>query len=500
MQMKNLIYFIFLSSVLSFSSAFAKTTDNSLSLQGKLDQQWENYNKARETLLQQVQKTNLPIDQRLISRQDWEELISLDEKTKFTKQDIGQLKKRHADLVRQSVLVSKRKSTIDLEIVRSKKLSKLFCEQVPKGGMLHIHPFGTLDRYMAKSLLHANNPILDFKEIFEEYDKPGNGSMIYSQEREWLDKNVSGKSFKSLSASVQNQFEDFLFLPFGKQPFARFNAVFDFLGFAIADWDNYENALLSFARKAKSMGVLYVEFTTGVGTNLIQRMQKIEMETGLIVRGNQSFNRATDIAEIDQSLTKFFSQPESKYVVGIDFLDNEEINPALEKGQLLYGTVLHKYLNGKTTLRRTMHSGELGDIRNPRDAMIMGVDRLGHGLNLIEDPVALEYARIHKMPIEINLSSNLRLTSVQSIKKHPFLHYLRLGLPVSLSTDDEGIFEIDINHECEIAINETDMNYAEYKKMAFNSIETAFASDSDKKQLREKLEALFKSFEQSFRN
>jgi adenosine deaminase len=169
--------------------------------------------------------------------------------------------------------------------------------------------------------------------------------------------------------------------------------------------------------------------------------------------------------------------------VGVDFLDNEAKFPALEAGQLLYGEVLRRDLAGELNLCRTMHAGEIGDPRNPRDPMIMGAERLGHGVNLAKAPVALEYAaKVHE-PVEINLSSNLRLTSAASVEEHPFLGYLRLGLPVSLSTDDEGVFDTDIDHECELAVGRTDLAYSEFKRMAFNSIETSFASETDKKAL-----------------
>jgi adenosine deaminase len=74
-----------------------------------------------------------------------------------------------------------------------------------------------------------------------------------------------------------------------------------------------------------------------------------------------------------------------------------------------------------------------------------------------------------------------------------------LGLPISLSTDDEGIFETDINHECEIAINDTDITYIELKQMAFNSIQTSFASVDDKKILLELLSKKFMVFENNLR-
>ena len=146
-----------------------------------------------------------------------------------------------------------------------------------------------------------------------------------------------------------------------------------------------------------------------------------------------------------------------------------------------------------------MHSGELGDAHNPRDAILLGAERLGHAVKLIDDPVALEYARHQALPVEVNLTSNVRLGVVASIETHPFLKFLRLGLKPSLSTDDEGILDTDINQECTLAIEKTDINYAELKQMGYNSIDTSFAPADLKAKLRGQLEADYSVFEKHWK-
>ena len=112
--------------------------------------------------------------------------------------------------------------------------------------------------------------------------------------------------------------------------------------------------------------------------------------------------------------------------------------------------------------------------------------------------MTLEYARRKQLPIEINLHSNLKLQSIRDYSEHPFLLYLRLGLPVSLSTDDEGILETNISNEFAIAIENTDISYAELKQLAYNSITTSFASEDVKKQLIADLDTRFKVFEEKW--
>jgi len=129
--------------------------------------------------------------------------------------------------------------------------------------------------------------------------------------------------------------------------------------------------------------------------------------------------------------------------------------------------------------------------------MLLGAQRLGHGVRLERDPVALQYAAQHRIAIEINLTSNVKLGAVDDIARHPYLKFLRLGLPVSLSTDDEGMFETDALGECVLAVGKTDLTYYEYREMAFNSIRTAFVDDTLKRSFLQRLDNEFAVFERS---
>ncbi|OGT97838.1 MAG: hypothetical protein A2298_00655 [Gammaproteobacteria bacterium RIFOXYB2_FULL_38_6] len=54
-----------------------------------------------------------------------------------------------------------------------------------------------------------------------------------------------------------------------------------------------------------------------------------------------------------------------------------------------------------------------------------------------------------------------------------------------------------MNTECEIAISQSDITYAELKQMAINSIETAFVGDQEKSELLSKLLQQINKFEQT---
>jgi adenosine deaminase len=90
------------------------------------------------------------------------------------------------------------------------------------------------------------------------------------------------------------------------------------------------------------------------------------------------------------------------------------------------------------------------------------------------EPQALlkEMASRHIMT-EINLSSNDLILGVTGAW-HPLPVYRAAGVPVALSTDDEGVSRINITHEYTRAALDFNLSYLDLKKMARTSIEHSF--------------------------
>lgn len=122
--------------------------------------------------------------------------------------------------------------------------------------------------------------------------------------------------------------------------------------------------------------------------------------------------------------------------------------------------------------------------KNTRDAIIMGANRIGHGTLLESDPLTLEYARSIHFPIVCNLISNQKLGAfLRGYSNHPSLNFFCLGLSVSQSTDDEGVFRTTITDDCIEIISHTDIQYTELLSMSRNTVESSFASEDLKRKL-----------------
>ena len=132
----------------------------------------------------------------------------------------------------------------------------------------------------------------------------------------------------------------------------------------------------------------------------------------------------------------------------------------------------------------TLHAGELGYGMVPPDglcchirlAVEAGAERIGHGVDVMfEDrphELLKEMAAKHVM-VEINLTSNEMILGVSG-KHHPLPMYQMFGVPVALSTDDEGVSRIDLTNEYVRAVETYGFKYADLKKMARTGLEHAF--------------------------
>lgn len=476
-------------------------------IQAKLAAQFAKFKRAQDGILETVES-----QQGQMSRANWEAQLVMDPVEALTLEEQFTLSQMHIEIVAAARTAALARSTLDLNRIRAEGKQKEFCGQMPKGGMLHIHPYGTLDDGTVELILAAVNPVLGLAGLAEQLTNPGTPQgILYDPElaslRDLAEKTGPSARYLDLTSEDQRTLRELFFLPPGNHSFDRFNGVFTVISkliFANPEVDPEPLMYRGFFARAKLQKLDYAEITTFIRpTNVWVRKletwaKQIKDEFGVTARLLAAFNRTKPAAFTRNKVKQLLELEPSPILLGANLLADESNTPALEQGQTLYVPLLGAARSGQSKIHRTMHAGELGDVRNVRDGILMGAERLGHGVKLAEDVVTLEYARQQKLPIEINLISNLRLKVVDDLKAHPFLTFLRLGLPVSLSTDDEGIFRSTISDECVAAIDHSDITYAELKDMSLNSIKTAFVEDQEKTRLLGDLETSLLSFESNW--
>lgn len=453
----------------------------------KLERQWQRYEKAQQSLKRHYEKQRAPFP-----RKKWEELIA--------QKDIAGLKQRQEKKIEAERLRNRERSRIKFEgwrqLSSNEALKRVgsFCTEVPKGGMLHIHPLGTMSPKTARALLDSRDPVIPLEKL-----RGQTASALSDEERDVLKGLGADRKFSLFSEKEKEVYLSFFVLPQKAVTFERFEAVFFFVATTLrTGWDDYQLLLEDFFHRAHGLGVFYVEMNVnGVHRNGLKKIEKIlqQLESSTGVKGKVLFS----FSRQSSHYRRLFDEQEMQSspipaIVGIDFLGDEATLPVFEAAQDIYGPRFGRSF----AIKKTLHAGERGDVRNARDGMLLGADRLGHGLALDRDPVALEWAARRQLPVEISLTSNLRLAEVSDLALHPLLRFLRLGLKPSLSTDNEGILQTDIAQDCRRLVMETDVSYAEMRQLFTNSIETSFLPDEEKRVLLQKLEEQFTGFEKKW--
>ena len=91
-------------------------------------------------------------------------------------------------------------------------------------------------------------------------------------------------------------------------------------------------------------------------------------------------------------------------------------------------------------LRLTTHAGEWRGPQEVRDALALGVERIGHGVRSAEDAGLIQELRDRGTVLEVCPGSNVSLGVYPALSHHPVHLLAEAGVAVTVSTDDPPFF------------------------------------------------------------
>jgi adenosine deaminase len=187
-----------------------------------------------------------------------------------------------------------------------------------------------------------------------------------------------------------------------------------------------------------------------------------------------------------QTLAGFQLAAGDPRVVAINFVQPEDgINSMRDYHIQMQMVDFAKRLYPKVHI--TLHAGELTSGLVPpeglrfhiREAIEIGhAERIGHGVDIMYETGAAELLRemrAKRIAVEINLTSNDLILGVKG-NDHPFPIYRKYGVPVVISTDDEGVNRSHLTQEYQRAVLTYGLTYADLKQIVRNSLEYSFLS------------------------
>jgi len=117
-------------------------------------------------------------------------------------------------------------------------------------------------------------------------------------------------------------------------------------------------------------------------------------------------------------------------------------------------------------------------------------DRIGHGTSAIADPALLAHLAEHGIAVEVCPTSNIRTRAVPTLAEHPLPKLLAAGVPVTLATDDPGMFHTDLNREYLICHEHFGMDRVELADLARAGVHASFAPADVKTKVLAEIDAL----------
>jgi adenosine deaminase len=152
-------------------------------------------------------------------------------------------------------------------------------------------------------------------------------------------------------------------------------------------------------------------------------------------------------------------------------------------------------------LHTVCHAGEIGGPESVREAIeLLGAERIGHGIAVMRDEALANSLSTRRVVLENCITSNLRTGALAkqtgnpnaTMKDHPLPNFLKLGVPVTLSTDDPGLFHTDLlseySHAAALGLSKEQLlQLAEYSFLA------AFVTPEDKRKMIMDFHAAVKS-------
>ncbi len=127
------------------------------------------------------------------------------------------------------------------------------------------------------------------------------------------------------------------------------------------------------------------------------------------------------------------------------------------------------------------HAGEEGPPEYIWQALnILKVDRIDHGVRADEDPALLDYLVKQQIALTVCPLSNVRLCVYEHMQQHNIMTLLEKGIKVTVNSDDPTYFGGYLNDNFVALAEAFELTQAQALRLAFNSFDASFISDSEK--------------------
>ncbi len=215
---------------------------------------------------------------------------------------------------------------------------------------------------------------------------------------------------------------------------------------------------------ARARGFSMAEVTSWVLDAVAQACQDYPtIQVGLIA----SINRHESVA-IAEQITQIAVDCRERGIVALD-LAGDEANFSPEPFRALFREA------GAAGLGLVAHAGEWSGPGTVRDAIEhLGVQRIGHGVRVVEDRRVADLARERGIAFEVCVTSNVHSGVVARRADHPLRDMAYLRLRTTLNTDDPSVSNITLTDEYAAVVSELGFTLDDIKAAILSAAGAAF--------------------------
>ncbi len=206
-----------------------------------------------------------------------------------------------------------------------------------------------------------------------------------------------------------------------------------------------------------------------------------ERDSGIIMRGVVTCIRheGPDAAKPDALCA---AETMGDFVTGFGMGGDESVGT---QGDFAYSFDMAR----EAGLRLTTHAGEWGGAASVWQAVRdLRVDRIGHGVQCVEDPALVDHLAEHGIVLEVCPGSNVALGVVADWSKHPIERLRERGVAVTVSTDDPPFFHTTLTREYDMLADTFGWDDDVVREVNIAAAKAAFCDDATREKLLKKLE------------
>lgn len=284
--------------------------------------------------------------------------------------------------------------------------------------------------------------------------------------------------------------------------FDGFIQAYDVVAGCVKTAQDYEDITYDYLVRSAAEGVIFTEIgyspyhcKAGAGLShgeaievLARGLERAKVETGIEARllcTAVRFLGALDAPKIAEELATYLRDNPSPWVTGFGLAGWEREDDVLAFEQAF--AIAHE-----AGLGLTAHAGEnCGPVSvwNTLKA-IPHLQRIGHGVRSLEDPVLIEELVRRGIVLEVCPSSNIVLEifdSAPPIEEHPLPNLLSVGVKCTINSDDPPFFYTSIGREYDISRDVLGLSEVQIKQAVCLAVESAFVQEDLRDVLMDKV-------------